>query len=101
MQVESCHSRITELQVQLEKTRELLEEASTRARAERSERDLKLMQLEGEAERAKSAAGKAVFSSFPNYREPVRLVCSSSPHGLCHVHPHYASMLLCRHRFAK
>jgi hypothetical protein len=64
--VESCHSRITELQVQLEKTRELLEEASTRARAERSERDLKLMQLEGEAERAKSAAGKAVFSGFPS-----------------------------------
>jgi hypothetical protein len=99
--VESCHSRITELQVQLEKTRELLEEASTRARAERSERDLKLMQLEGEAERAKSAAGKAVFSGFPNYREPVRLVCSCSPHGVCHVHPHYASMFLCHHRCAK
>jgi hypothetical protein len=56
--VESCHSRIGELQVQLEKTRELLEEATAKARAERSERDLKVMQLEGEVERARSTAGK-------------------------------------------
>jgi hypothetical protein len=55
--VESCHARISELQVQLEKTRELLEETATRARADRSERDVRLMQLESEVERAKGASG--------------------------------------------
>lgn len=56
--MESCHARIAELQVQLEKTRELLEETATRARADRSERDVRLMQLESEVERAKGSAGE-------------------------------------------
>jgi hypothetical protein len=59
LQLDACHTRISELQVQLEKTRELLEDSAAKAKADRSERDLRLMQLEGEVDRAKSSAGNA------------------------------------------
>lgn len=57
-QVEACHSRISELQAQLERTRELLEDSAARAKTDRTERELRVMQLEGEAERVRSAAGE-------------------------------------------
>lgn len=49
-----------ELQAQLEKTRELLEDSNSRAKTDRTERELRVMQLEGEAERVRSAAGECL-----------------------------------------
>lgn len=60
--MEQCHSRISELQAQLEKTRELLEDSSSRAKADRADRELRVMQLEGEAERVRSAAGECTLN---------------------------------------
>ena len=63
-EIELCHKNITELQLQLDKTKEILEENLLKSRNERSEKDLKLLQLESELERVKNTTGKYIYSIY-------------------------------------